>query len=239
MRREAAFLVLLLGPLCTGCDGLFHIGTRNLLYEANLIKDSQIERLAFRKLAKQAWAEVQGNCPQHFSADYACGFQDGFVDYLYAGGCGEPTTQLPKRYLRFHEQKTHGCQGLLDWYAGFRHGAAVAHHSGLRKSLVIALPPPPAPHPLPPAPPPLVGAVGPQSGPHLDPANLPMPKKDEPQAPSKEKSTGNAPAASRRPAVRPDADQLASHGPEMPPQEEAEQEATPEPKDVPDPEKQP
>src|SRR5579871_719009 len=151
MRREAAFIVLLLCPLSGGCADLFHISTRNLLYEAHLEQDSQIELLYFRHLAKQAWGDLQQNCPgQHHSPDYACGFCDGYVDYLYAGGNGEPPALLPKRYLRFREQRNHGCQGLMDWYAGFRHGAAVAHDSGIRKSLVIALPPPPAPPPPPP-----------------------------------------------------------------------------------------
>jgi hypothetical protein len=180
MRRGVAFIVLLLSPLSGGCAGLFHIGTRNLLYEAHLEKDSLIEQHYFRHLAQQAWAENQQNCPgKHFAPDYECGFKDGFVDYLYAGGNGEPPALLPKRYLRYHEQRNRGCQGLMDWYTGFRHGAAVAHDSGLRKSFVIALPPSPAP------PPPLPGAFHPvatpvENTPLPEPADLPMPKKDAP-----------------------------------------------------------
>ena len=181
MRREAAFIVLLLCPISGGCAALFPIGTRNLLYEAHPEKDSQIEQLYFRHLANQAWTNYQQSIDGRLnndSPDYACGFRDGYVDYLYAGGNGEPPALLPKRYLRFREQRNHGCQGLMDWYAGFRHGAAVAHDSGIRKSLVIALPPPPAP----PVPPPaaLVPNLSPvENSLPQDPANLPMPKKNE------------------------------------------------------------
>ena len=177
MRREAAYIVLLLCPLSGGCADLFHIGTRNLLYEAHLEKDSQIEQLYFRHLAQQAWADLQANCPgKNHSTDYVCGFRDGYVDYLYAGGNGEPPALLPKRYLRFREQRNHGCQGLMDWYAGFRHGAAVAFDSGIRKSLVIALPQPPAPPPPPPGLFPAGYAPAENNTPQV-PANLPMPKK--------------------------------------------------------------
>lgn len=192
MRRKAILLFLLLCPLGSGC-GLFGTGARNLWYEANLIKTSRYERLCLDRMAHQAWEEVKGSCPQYAnSVDYACGFKEGFVDYLYAGGNGEPPAMPPKRYLRFREQKAHGCEALLAWYAGYRHGAAVAMASGLRQRLLIPLPPPPGPSlppPLPPLPPTgsIVAAPLPQeAGPSPYLPILPMPAKLLPEAPAGE-----------------------------------------------------
>lgn len=91
MRSQLLLLAVLLCAVSTGCGGLFRIGTRNLLYEVNLIKESRIEHVQYCRLAREAWKCVeQGNPERAYSADYASGFQSGFVDYLYAGGNGEP-----------------------------------------------------------------------------------------------------------------------------------------------------
>jgi hypothetical protein len=233
MRREAAILVLVLLPLSSGCAGLFRTGTRNLIYEANLVKDSEIEKHYFAHLADQAWANVQGNCPQqNHSPDYACGFKDGFVDYLYAGGNGEPPALVPKRYLHFREQKARGSQGLLDWYAGFRHGASVAHASGFRKALVIALPPPPMPPPAPPLPGPVLG----ENMPPVNPSVLPMPRSQPAQDAKPVKPAGKAPPdrGGSTGLAQPD-----SHGPDIPTQEEEEPKAAPAQEEPTEQEKQP
>lgn len=184
MRRKAILLFLLLCPLGSGC-GLFGTGARNLWYEANLIKTSRYERLCLDRMAHRAWEEVKGSCPQYAnSVDYACGFKEGFVDYLYAGGNGEPPALPPKRYLRFHEQKAHGCEALLDWYAGFRHGASVAMANGLRQRLLIPLPPPPVPL--------AAAAAPPLAKPSLPLSTLPMPTKQTPEAPAPENPAESA-----------------------------------------------
>jgi hypothetical protein len=197
MRSKTVSLVLLLCPLAAGCGNLFTTGTRNLLYEANLIKDNRFEHIHDEHLAHQAWRDVVRANPEHaYSTDYACGFKAGFVDYLYAGGSGEPPALPPKRYRRYHGMSPEGCQGLLDWFAGFRHGAAEARQSGLRRLMVVPLPPPPA-HAALPAPaviagPPLEGAI-----PAEPPAALPMPRKtplvSPPQAQAAPEETGYGP----------------------------------------------
>ncbi len=173
MRSKIAVIVVLLCPFSTGC-GLFSIGTRNLLYEANLIKDSRIEKIHYARLAHQAWADVRRACPESaYSSDYAYGFHCGFVDYLYAGGSGEPPAVPPKHYLRYHVHGSKGCEGVMDWYAGFRHGTAVARESGLRRLVVLSLP-------MPHAPPPTVVVGAPQAEPNAPvyPSALPLPWKE-------------------------------------------------------------
>ena len=229
MGRGAVWLMFLLLPLSTGCSGLFRIGTRNLLYEARLVRDSRMERFCFARLAEKAWKDIRRSCPQqNDSTDYACGFKAGFVDYLYAGGNVEPPAFVPKRYLTFHEQKTHGCQGLMDWYAGFRHGAAVAQESGIRQSYLIALP-------LPPGSPPMAPPVAFIPGPVLEDSKqpdrtplLPMPRPQPSEAAKETKPTA------RRATVPPD-----SQGPDLPSVEEEQEKADPLRTDVPDPEVQP
>jgi hypothetical protein len=193
MRSRFAYVFLLLCPFATGCGNLFSIGTRNLLYEANLIKDNRFEHIHDEKLAHQAWQEiVQAHPDQPYSIDYACGFKAGFVDFLYAGGCGQPPALPPKRYRRYHGMRPEGCQALMDWYAGFRHGAAEARASGLRRLMVVPLPPAP-PHSGPPGPPVVAGPVQGETAPPAPPASLPMPRKQPPPATPQAQATPEGP----------------------------------------------
>src|SRR5205807_2557372 len=67
------------------------------------------------------------------SEDYAQGFKDGYAEYLYRGGDGEPPLLPPKRYRHVRYQTPQGYMAAEDWFAGYRHGAAVAHHTGARR----------------------------------------------------------------------------------------------------------
>ena len=81
--------------------------------------------------------------PDHpYSVDYRRGFVDGFADYLYAGGSGEPPVVPPWRYRKASYETPEGYAAIEDWFAGFRHGANVALASGLRNLVVlpVALP---------------------------------------------------------------------------------------------------
>jgi hypothetical protein len=78
-----------------------------------------------------AWREVERGSPdRHFSVDYKAGFKAGYVDYLDAGGSGEPPGVPPYRYRLSCYQNPAGQQAIRDWYTGFRHGADVARSSG-------------------------------------------------------------------------------------------------------------
>lgn len=156
MIGRIACAVFLVCPLVVGCGGLFRNGTRNLVNEAKLVRDERYEHIRSACLAHEAWEKVRAECPRrHYSSDYAAGFKAGFIDYLYAGGCGDPPALPPKHYRHFHGESAQGTQALQDWYAGFRHGAEAAKESGQRQFVLVSLPPPAAPPSPPPPPPPL------------------------------------------------------------------------------------
>lgn len=178
MSSRIAFALFLFCPFASGC-GVFGLGTSNLFDEAKLIRDSRYEKLRYACLAHEAWQKVKaGSRSRTYSAAYGEGFQAGFADYLYAGGCGEPPALPPKRYRHFHAESPAGTDALQHWYEGFRHGAVVAHESGLRQFVVVSLPPPP-----PGAPPAAFSAV-----PQIAPSSpLPMPRPTSPDTSGKAK----------------------------------------------------
>jgi hypothetical protein len=93
-----------------------------------------LERHRDRRWAESAWAKVrQHDRGAGFSDDYHDGFIDGFSDYLYKGGNGEPPLLPPRRYRALRYQSARGYQAVQDWFAGYRQGAAAAQQSGFRQ----------------------------------------------------------------------------------------------------------
>src|SRR5262249_47911814 len=87
-------------------------------------------------LAKMAWNQHNRETrEEHHSADYRDGFIAGYADFLEWGGNGTPPAVPPFHYWLLHGQSPEGHQAAEDWFAGFRHGAAVAHQSGVRQWL--------------------------------------------------------------------------------------------------------
>ena len=62
----------------------------------------------------------------------ALGFRDGFVDYVYAGGNGEPPPVPPRQYWNVMLRSPEGKQLADQWFAGYRHGAQIARDGGYR-----------------------------------------------------------------------------------------------------------
>ena len=76
-------LCSLLGPGCTLCTDCAHQVSK----EAVESVDQYFERARDRRWAETVWELTRAANPQiNNSDDYACGFKDGFVDYLFAGG---------------------------------------------------------------------------------------------------------------------------------------------------------
>jgi hypothetical protein len=133
---------------CTGCLytsnvergwGVFADSFRNLA-ELPFYGTAQVaEAHRNRKLARQAWDEVCPTFQTPPSKDYANGFKIGYADYLDAGGTGEPPPYPPFCYREACYQNAEGQKAVHDWYAGFRHGAAVARASGLRETFILPL----------------------------------------------------------------------------------------------------
>src|SRR5262249_20791963 len=84
--------------------------------------------------ASEAWREVA--LSGAYSSDYADGFKEGFAEYLYQGGNGEPPVMAPPRYRRIGYQTAEGHRAVEDWFAGYRHGASEAGARGWRQWIV-------------------------------------------------------------------------------------------------------
>ncbi|HEV3385573.1 MAG TPA: hypothetical protein VG097_12220 [Gemmata sp.] len=98
-----------------------------------------------RHQAEKAWSEYQNTTGQCCTDPYHKGFVEGFVDYVQAGGNGEPPYLPPFRYRLTPFRSTEGVSAVEDWYAGFRQGAAIAKGSGLRELSYVPLPGPAVP----------------------------------------------------------------------------------------------
>jgi hypothetical protein len=164
MRMRFALGILGLCFMSFGC-GPFALATRTLIIEPIQYcktADDIVERRRNYQLADEKWPVVaQANPCLPSSPDFVSGFRDGFADYLYAGGTGEPPPLPPRQYWRITYETPEGHQAIEDWFAGFRLGAAVARGSGYRELVTIpsSLPRPnadldlPSPHTESPAPP--------------------------------------------------------------------------------------
>lgn len=199
MSSRFAFAVFLFCPFASGC-GVFGLGASNLLNEARLIRDNRCEKLRYICLAHEAWHKIKASSPgRTYSVAYGEGFQAGFADYLYAGGCGEPPTLPPKRYRHIRAESPAGAVAVQQWYEGFRHGAAVANESGLRQFVVVSLPSPPIPQSPPP--------VALNAGPELAPSSpLPMPRRKSPETSGDGKELPAAPDPTGTSESSPDGD---------------------------------
>jgi hypothetical protein len=138
MRAVLLILVLISSVLSCGCQ-LFVRGTRNLIVAP--LNDYTVECYEYRRnraLADAAWEETAGHMlTAPVSTDYVIGFKQGYVDYLEAGGPGEPPPVPPRYYWGFRYQTPDGQAAIQDWFAGFRHGTEAALASGYRRSIVI------------------------------------------------------------------------------------------------------
>jgi hypothetical protein len=135
-------------------------------------------RARLRHEADAAWEQVLKCAGDVVYSDfYARGFREGFVEFLDADGTGEPPAAPPWRFRNHQFLTPEGRQEVEDWFAGYRHGAAVARASGLREMVVVplALPPLHVTLGVPEMPPP---PDGPVEVPHepLPPEPLPAPR---------------------------------------------------------------
>jgi hypothetical protein len=126
-------------------DWFYYHGARNFIQKPIVHCDEKEFVKYVRKRAEEAWAEVCHSAATPYSRDYAQGFIEGFVDYVEAGGTGEPPYLPPLCYRLTKNRTPDGHQAADDWYAGFRHGAAVARGTGLRELNYVPLPGPATP----------------------------------------------------------------------------------------------
>jgi hypothetical protein len=133
MRSLRALFLFSLGLLSCGC-ALVEDSGRNIGLCFTRSREARQEWRRNYRWADRAWAETcaahGGSAP---SKDYETGFKDGFAEYLYRGGNGEPPLVAPLRYRRLCYQSPQGYRAIDDWFAGYRHGSTVAKASGARE----------------------------------------------------------------------------------------------------------
>jgi hypothetical protein len=126
----AALCILLSG--CTPCD----LVCRTMRWEPSSFwwkTDRERSRDTYRIWANQAWEqEGQGCAGAAAGKDYEAGFKDGFVDYVFAGGTGEPPPVPPRTFWNMDLRLPEGRERANQWFAGYRQGARVARDSGYR-----------------------------------------------------------------------------------------------------------
>lgn len=137
--KRCALGVLTLFSL-PGCS-VWELAHRTLSVEPDLYGyriDNRSSLRTYRMWAQQAWSEelsqglIDGITPQ-----YERGFLDGFVDYVYAGGNGEPPPVPPRRFWGIDARVGDGKNWAVDWMDGYRHGARVANEGGYRQRVLI------------------------------------------------------------------------------------------------------
>ncbi len=132
MRKRLGFVLVGLGLLGSGCS-LITDATCLTVFTVRQTAEDFGESIRNRRWADFAWEDAKrADLHRAYSEDYACGFKDGFTNYLYRGGHGEPPPLPPAHYRKVRYQTPQGYRAIEDWFAGFRHGAAAARQSGYR-----------------------------------------------------------------------------------------------------------
>lgn len=125
-------------PGCTVCQQ----ARRTMIHEPGEFSwkhDRQRSLKIYRQWADQAWIAENGSCPEEgLYNDYALGFRDGFVDYVYAGGDGEPPPVPPRKFWNVAWRTPEGDEASHQWFNGYRHGAQVARAGGFRERGIVA-----------------------------------------------------------------------------------------------------
>ena len=133
MRPALALSLFGLSILCSGC-ALFEDANRNLIGAVTTPFEMHKEIARNKRWAETAWQKSCMNSgSRQFSSDYAQGFKDGYAEYLFRGGDGEPPLLAPLRYRNLSHQTPEGYLAAEEWFAGYRHGAGVAHDTGARR----------------------------------------------------------------------------------------------------------
>jgi hypothetical protein len=92
----------------------------------------------YREWAGEAWARECAALGEMATPEYRAGFLDGFVDYVYAGGNGEPPPLPPREFWNADMRSPQGRRLADDWFAGYRHGAQTARVGGYRESVTVS-----------------------------------------------------------------------------------------------------
>src|SRR4051812_31229064 len=140
--RLGLYGLISLACMCSGgCCRLLGLAYRTTVFEPrvyNTYCDASESRDLYAKWANEAWLEESQGCPDAaLKPDYVDGFRDGFVEFVYAGGTGEPPPVPPRIYWNTWARDAVGKQRAADWFDGYRHGVRVAREGGFRARAVV------------------------------------------------------------------------------------------------------
>ena len=146
--RDKARLGLLLLSLCLcGCalgeetKRVWFLAHRTVEIEPGFFRYGANEKAtqrAARGLAETAWAEVASSDPNAIlTVEFENGFVEGFADYLYKGGSGEPPAIPPRGFWNLPFRNQMGKAAIQQWSDGFRRGAQECKARGLRERVVV------------------------------------------------------------------------------------------------------
>lgn len=125
-----------LAPLA-GCNLAYYAG-HNLVNEPIQRYDQHKLDARLRAEGEAAWREVCLAYPgRSFTAEFADGFVEGYVDYLDSGGTPQPPAVPPLRYRRSQYLTPQGHARALDYLTGFKYGGEVACATGRRQYLTV------------------------------------------------------------------------------------------------------
>lgn len=130
-------LFLLLLPGCTLCQNV----KRSVLSEPtrfSVTADRWRSVRTYREWAEEAYGRFCGcGTEVPFSESYEIGFKDGFIDFVYAGGSGEPPPVPPREFWDVRKRNPNGQACAADWFDGYRHGARIAREEGYRERALV------------------------------------------------------------------------------------------------------
>jgi len=132
-------LTLVVGAT-SGCS-VWQQARRTMLHEPRAYPwkfDRQRSLKAYRSWAEQAWQAESASCPDGPASEhFEFGFKDGFVDFVYAGGDGQPPPVPPRKYWNLTWRSLQGHSAADEWFAGYRRGAKAARAGGYRNLGIV------------------------------------------------------------------------------------------------------
>jgi hypothetical protein len=124
-----------------GCCGTYYLALRTLVIEPAeycFRIDGHQSRNMYREWAESALREETGcGAATMGGPDYAEGFEEGFVEYIYGGGTGEPPPVPPRKYWNVEWRDSTGKDRANQWFEGYRNGARLAADRGLRSAGIV------------------------------------------------------------------------------------------------------
>lgn len=140
MNSYRTILLLIIVAAWSGCNVCYNV-RRTLFLEPHqypTCPDRKESLQVYHEWAECAWIKEARACGRSIAHDdYALGFIDGFVQYVYAGGSTEPPPVPPRQFWNVEMRQPGGHVAAQQWFDGYRHGARFAQDHGYRERVTI------------------------------------------------------------------------------------------------------